>query len=137
YGSVFLISEPISPQEAKLTHRSSVQDLYTFIIADLKKANEVFPLLTYTTIPSTELGRANIWSSKSLLAKVHLTLDQKSEALILLNDVINNSGYGLLNSYADVFSISNEMNKEILFAVRYKGGGLGIGSPFANLFAPS
>jgi len=28
------------------------------------------------------------------------------------------------------------MNKEILFAVRYKAGGLGLGSPFQNLFAP-
>jgi hypothetical protein len=28
------------------------------------------------------------------------------------------------------------MNKEIIFAVRYKAGGLGLGSPFANTFAP-
>jgi hypothetical protein len=35
-----------------------------------------------------------------------------------------------------VFAINNEMNKEILFAVRYKAGGLGLGSPMANYFAP-
>jgi hypothetical protein len=29
------------------------------------------------------------------------------------------------------------MNSEILFAVRYKSGGLGMGNPLANLFAPS
>jgi len=136
YGSVFLISEPISPQQAKLMYRSPVQDIYNFIIADLKKANEVFPQGGFASIPSADLGRANVWASKALLAKVHLTLDQKPEAIILLTDVIENSGYGLLNSYADVFSISNEMNREIIFAVRYKGGGFGLGSPFANLFAP-
>lgn len=137
FGGVFLVDKPISPQEAKLMTRSSVNEIYDFILADLKKANEVFPHLTYSTIPQADLGRANIWSSKSLLAKVYLTLDKKSESLTLLNDVINNSGYGLASSYSDVFSISNEMNKEIIFAVRYKAGGLGLGSPFANLFAPT
>ncbi|ADY51205.1 RagB/SusD domain protein [Pseudopedobacter saltans DSM 12145] len=137
FGGVFLVDKPVSPQEAKLIQRSSVNDLYDFIVADLKKANEVFPHLTFATIPQADLGRANIWSSKSLLAKVYLTLGQKNESLILLNDVINNSGYGLVSSYSDVFSISNEMNKEIIFAIRYKAGGLGLGSPFANLFAPT
>ncbi len=137
YGSVFLISEPITPQQAKLMYRSSIQDIYNFIIADLKKANEVFPQGGFASITSADLGRANVWASKTLLAKVYLTLDRKPEAITLLNDVINNSGYGLVDSYADIFSISNEMNKEILFAVRYKGGGFGMGSPFANLFAPT
>jgi hypothetical protein len=58
----------------------------------------------------------------------------------LLTEVINNSGYGLLSgsttSYADVFSTTNEVNKEVMFAVRYKAGGLGLGSPWPNSFAP-
>jgi starch-binding outer membrane protein, SusD/RagB family len=31
---------------------------------------------------------------------------------------------------------NNEMNKEIIFAVRYLSGNIGLGSPFGNLFAP-
>jgi hypothetical protein len=53
-----------------------------------------------------------------------------------LSDIIANSGYGLVAAYADVFAINNEMNKEIMFAVRYKAGGIAQGSPFPNLFAP-
>ena len=71
-----------------------------------------------------------------MLAKVYLTLNRKTDAIPLLNDVITNSGYGLVATYGDVFSISNEMNKEILFAIRYKAGGIGLGSPFPNAFAP-
>jgi hypothetical protein len=71
-----------------------------------------------------------------LLAKVYLTLNRKAEAIPLLQDVISNSGYSLQGTYANVFSISNEMNSEILFAVRYKAGGLGLGSHFGNTFAP-
>lgn len=139
FGGTFLMDKPLTPQEAKLKDKSSIQDLYDFIIADLKKANEVFPNVAFTATAAADLGRANIWASKSLLAKVYLTLGgtYKSDALTLLNDVIDHSGYGLLTSYGDVFSITNEMNKEIIFAVRYKAGGLGIGSPFANLFAPT
>jgi hypothetical protein len=54
----------------------------------------------------------------------------------LLQDVITNSGYSLQSSYANVFSVTTEMNSEILFAVRFKAGGLGLGSDFANQFAP-
>lgn len=42
-----------------------------------------------------------------------------------------------MSKYEEVFDISNEMNKEILFAIRYTGGGLGLGSPFGNYFAPN
>ena len=83
------------------------------------------------------MGRANSWAARALLAKVYLTLNRKADALVLLNDVINNSGYSLLPNYAGVFSTLNEMNAEILFSVRYKSGKVGLGSPFANLFAPN
>src|SRR5690606_29173445 len=83
YGGVFLISEPVTPQQAKLMHRSSIQDIYNFIIADLKKANEVFPQGGFASIASADLGRANVWAAKALLAKVYLTLDRKPEAITL------------------------------------------------------
>jgi hypothetical protein len=63
-------------------------------------------------------------------------LNRKAEAIVLLNDVIANSGYGLQSTYANVFSITNEMNSEILFAVRFKSGGLGLGNALPNQFAP-
>ncbi|MBK0382350.1 RagB/SusD family nutrient uptake outer membrane protein [Pedobacter sp. SD-b] len=137
FGGVFLITEPLDPKVAKQINRSSVTDCYALITADLLKAKDLLSSSTFGSINTADLGRANAWAAKSLLAKVYLTLHKNSDALPLLNDVINNSGYGLLNSYADVFSINNEMNKEILFAVRYKAGGYGLGSPFANLFAPT
>lgn len=136
FGSVFLVTEPVDPKVAKQQPRSSIQELYNFIIADLSKANEVLPNTAFSGIPSADLGRANLWSAKALLAKVYLTLDQPNNALPLLNQIITSSGYGLLSSYGDVFSITNEMNREILFAVRYRAGGFNLGSPFANQFAP-
>jgi hypothetical protein len=136
FGGVFLVHEPLSPFDATSLNRESVAEIYKLIIADLNYAAANGTSLKYASIPATSLGRVNSWTAKAMLAKVYLTLNRKAEAIPLLNDVIANSGYGLAATYSDVFSISNEMNKEILFAIRYKAGGIGLGSPFPNAFAP-
>lgn len=136
FGGVFLIHEPLSPFDATSINRESVAEIYKLIVADLTYAIANGTSLKYASIPSTTLGRSNSWTAKALLAKVYLTLNKKSDAIPLLTDIITNSGYGLVANYSDVFSISNEMNREILFAIRYKAGGIGLGSPFPNYFAP-
>lgn len=135
YGGVFLIDEPISPVKAKEINRSSVADIYKFIVADLVYASANGSNAKYSAASAT-LGLANSWAAKAMLAKVYLNLNKKADAIPLLNDVLLNSGYGLETSYANVFSIENEMNKEILFAVRYKTGGLNLGNSIPNFFAP-
>jgi hypothetical protein len=136
FGGVMLIHEPVNPFDAIDINRSSASDIYKLIIADLQYAVANGSSVKYASIPVTTLGRTNAWTAKALLAKVYLTLNRKADAIPLLTDIIANSGYGLVSSYADVFSVNNEMNREILFAVRYKAGGIGQGSPFPNLFAP-
>ncbi len=136
YGDVFLVHEPITPDQAKQVNRSPTAEIYKLIIADLQNAATNGNTAKFNLITPAELGRANSWSAKALLAKVFLTLNRKTEAATLLQDVIANSGYALQATYANIFSITNEMNSEILFAIRYKSGGLGIGSPLPNLFAP-
>ena len=137
YGGVFLIDKPVTPDESKSINRSSVSEIYKLIIADLKNSIDSGDATTFSAMNINDLGRVNSFCGKALLAKVYLTLNMKTEATALLQDVISNSGYRLLSNYADVISINNEMNAEILFAVRYKSGKVGLGSPFANLFAPS
>ena len=136
YGGVFLVDKPITPVAAKLINRSSVADIYKLIIADLQNTITNGGKEKYASISAANLGRANSWCAKALLAKVYLNLNRKADAIVLLQDVIANSGYSLQTSYASVFSINNEMNSEMLFAVRYRAGGLGLGSPFPNMFAP-
>lgn len=144
FGGVFLVHEPITGAQAINMNRVSVNDIYKLIIADLQYAATNGLSLNYaafaTSNSGNNLGKVNAWTAKALLAKVYLTLNRKAEAIPLLNDVITNSGYGLITTgntpYADIFSVSNEMNKEIMFAVRYKAGGIGLGSPWPNAFAP-
>lgn len=136
YGGVFLVHEPITPQAAKTLNRTTEADIYKLIIGDLSSAATNLSAARFGSIPAANIGRASSWAAKGMLAKVYLTLNRKSDAIPLLQDVIANSGYSLQPVYANVFSITNEMNSEILFAVRYKAGGLGLGSHFGNTFAP-
>ena len=136
FGGVFLVYTPITPEQSKTMNRVTVAEMYKLIQADLKTASGWMNSLKFNQMVATDLGRATSWAAKGLLAKVYLTLGRKPEAIAQLQDVISNSGYSLQSNYANVFSVSNEMNAEIMFAVRYKAGGLGLGSIFANNFAP-
>jgi hypothetical protein len=135
YGPVFLVTERISGDEAKLKERSAIKDVYTLIVDDLTFSATNLPV----QINDANKGRVDQWAAITLLAKVHLTLGNLIEARELLLEVENTSvsGYELLTDYSSVFSINNEMNKEIIFAVRYKAGNIGLGSSFANDFAPA
>jgi starch-binding outer membrane protein, SusD/RagB family len=143
FGGVFLVQDVISPEQAREINRSGADDIYKFIQADLQLAAASMNTLKYNQVNTADMGRLTGWTAKGLLAKVYLTLNKKTEAIALLNDIKTNSGHALVtapgaagSAYGNVFSASNEVNAEIMFAVRYKGGGLGLGSPFANRFGP-
>lgn len=135
YGPVFLVTERISGDEAKAIGRSTVEKVYALITEDLEFASTELP----QKINGSEKGRVDRWGAKTLLAKVYLTQGNLNDARQLLLEVEDTSvsGYALLSDYSSVFSTDNEMNNEILFAVRYKSGNIGLGSLFANDFAPA
>lgn len=133
FGPVFITTENITPEESKTKDRSPVEDVYKVIIEDLKFASgEILPEVW----DDDNAGRVTRLAAKTLLAKVYLTLHQYDEAKKLLVEV-QSSGKHYLLPYEDVFSIQNELNAEIIFTIRYKAGGYGLGSPFANRFAPT
>jgi len=133
FGPVFIVTERISAEEARKYDRSSVEDVYDLILSDLTSAIQKLP----TEYSDAEKGRITSWAAKTLLAKVYMTQGKiDTETQSLLEDVYKNSGYRLMDTYESVFDINNEVNDEILFTIRYKSGGLGLGSIFGNRFAP-
>ena len=144
WGPVFKVTGKIDPEEARDMQRAPKEDIYELIESDLNAI--VDGNLLPETYEAADLGRADMKAAKALLAKYYMTVyqpgeDNYSKAKTLLEDVLNacgnpQSGADLV-PYDDVFSIANEMNDEIIFAVRYKAGNLGIGSPFTTLFGPT
>jgi starch-binding outer membrane protein, SusD/RagB family len=135
FGGVFAVHTPTTAAEAKTINRSSVADCYKLITADLTTAATYMGSLNFAKTATANRGKATSWAAKALLGKVYLTLNKKTEAITQLQDVITNSGHALQTTYANVFAITNELNSEILFAIRFKAGGLGLGTSFGNDFA--
>ena len=133
YGPVFIVDKRLDAVSALNYERSTVEDVYTFLTKDLQFAAEHLP----ASYPENEKGRLTSWAAKALLAKVRMTRGlYDTETRDLLNDIIEHGGFDLQPSYASVFDINNELNNEILFTIRYTSGGIGLGSPFGNWFAP-
>lgn len=125
--------------------RSSVEDVYTLVVNNLKSA--------ITDLPSTNGEFANKYMAEALLARVYLQQQKYTEALAAANNVITNGGYSLSSSLTaaynhdvdqpeDVFAIQittqtgdNQINN--LHASTQnggRGGDIAMGNGYFNLF---
>jgi hypothetical protein len=136
FGGVPLVTKVINnPQEGYSYGRESVENVYNQIITDLTDAEASLPY-EYT---GADIGRATKGAAMSLLGKVYLTQRRWQLAADKLEEVIDNvalTKYQILPTYAGVFGIANENNRESIFEVQFKKGATGEGSPFTNQFAP-
>lgn len=134
FGDVPLVDRPITAEESLKIPRTSSSTIFQFIEDDLTKAIGLLPE-TYAT---SELGRVRASAAKTLLAKVYIAQNKFSTAQTVLKDIITTSGYQLQPAIADVFSATKEMNKEVIFAIRYSKTLIGGGhSAWFNLSDPT
>ncbi|HEY6900710.1 MAG TPA: RagB/SusD family nutrient uptake outer membrane protein [Puia sp.] len=137
WGDIPLVTEEIpTVQDAYKYGRAKTVDVYARIITDLKEAAAFLPV-KYTA--PADIGRITRGAALGILGKVYLTMNNYTEAAATLGDFITTIApgtYSLQSSYANIFLTSNEMNSEIIAAVRYKKGGTNTGSLFDNYFGP-
>lgn len=134
FGDIPLVTQPIATIDDAYTYgRSPVADIYKQIVADLTDAEPNVPL-SYT---GTDIGRVTKGAVQTLLGEVYLTQKNYAGAVTELSQVVASNTYRLLPNYNDVFNPANQMNAEVIFAVLYKKGGIGEGSPFVNAFLPT
>lgn len=131
WGEVPLVTEQIGYNDAEQFKRKPVADIYALVIGDLQTAVSKLPAAR----PSAELGRITVATANAMLGKAYLTRKQYSEARPFIDAVAADPNYQLLPSYPDVFSLNNEMNREIIYAVRYKSGANGEGQAFTFDFS--
>lgn len=101
YGDLPLVSTT-EYSDAALIARSNTQQVYEFIIADLKEAEAALP--EDYAASGGERIRVNKWAAAALLAKAYLFNGNYPEAVAAAGRVINNSGlYGLERNLDSVF----------------------------------
>ncbi|WP_031527483.1 RagB/SusD family nutrient uptake outer membrane protein [Dyadobacter crusticola] len=109
-----ILRDGLSDEEATKLPRSSVKEVYDFVISDLLAAADLMTV-----------KKSNIYASKevayALLSKVYLFKGDNANALKYANLVIESGRYSLLSSsnYPSYFKVVPENNTETIFAVRH------------------
>jgi len=149
FGKVPVVDHPLTSAEANSIGRSSIADVYAFIIGDLQYAITNLPANYAGTFPNytaTDVGRATKYAAEAMLAKVYMTrsgptygiegpgmgLSEWSLALPLLQDIITNGGfvfnpavYSFPTPATGIFAYANKSpvgNKEAIFDVMFLTG---------------
>ena len=120
FGKVPIVKDEIN---SVITHipPNTEQEVFEFMVAEL---NLAIPNLDLTT---TSFGRVTQGAAKHLLSLIHLTRGYRTygssadftKAAQLAEEVISSGAYNMLPNFADVFSSTNQKNKEIIFSVQY------------------
>jgi len=92
---------------------SNRTDCWPNIEADLEFAVENLPP------EQNDVGRATSWVAKAVLARVHLFQQEYDQAKILLDDILNNGPFELVDNYHDNYRIATNNNKESIFEIQY------------------
>lgn len=150
------------PESEKIP-QSSPDDVYKFIVEDLKYAAENIPAGKFTDNSST-LGRISRYAAEGMLARVYLFYDgvynnndrktmpgdlTKEQALSYCEDVINSGKFSLEANYADLWRASSAMpstkeqglkdtykeaSNEILWVVKFNNDQTWSGNSNGNRF---
>ncbi|BBE16080.1 outer membrane protein [Aquipluma nitroreducens] len=92
--------------------RASIEEVNTLIEKDLTEALGDLPV----SVPKAEWGRATQGAAQALLCKLYMRTKDFAKAKDMAANVISGP-YTLQATYGDVFSLSNEENNEIIFAI--------------------
>ncbi|UOG76541.1 RagB/SusD family nutrient uptake outer membrane protein [Hymenobacter tibetensis] len=112
WGGVHFTTEETTSVQTT-ANRTPVETFYNQIFEDLNIAVANLPNTT------TEYGRVTKPAAEAFLAKMHLTRGQNKEAADLAEKVISGYNFALQARYADLWSMTNLENREVVWAVNY------------------
>ncbi len=130
YGAVPIYLHEVQNRDETYVGRSSVDEVYNLIIADLTEAGQK---LAAPAFPQS--GRATKGAAYTLLADVYLSKKAYAQAEGLLKQVVQ-MGYALLPSYASVYDLANKNSRESVFEIQYNASQQGQWSNFIYNFIP-
>ncbi|MFB9844937.1 RagB/SusD family nutrient uptake outer membrane protein [Mucilaginibacter ginsenosidivorans] len=100
-----------------LTPRSSQDDVFKQVVADMQQAEQL--LLSKTTLPSTDLGRATKGAAYGFEGAAQMWLGNYAGALTAFNNPELTNNYHLLPNFMDVHEFDHQNNDESLFEIQF------------------
>lgn len=142
FGDIVPLDHTIKSTEFQLP-RQGAEVTYALIANDLKFAADNLSNDNYSQKGNANYGRITKWAAEAYLARTFLFYTDyykkadlagvvtKAQATTYINDVVSNSGHGLVPDFANLWlaaSLENfvgEDNTEMVWAVRFNGSGKG------------
>lgn len=142
FGDIIPLDHTITSSEFQLP-RQAAEVTYALIAKDLKFAADNLGPENYSQRGNANYGRITKWAAEAYLARTFLFYTgyyakpdlagvvTKSEAITYINDVVSNSGHGLVPDFANLWlaasfaNFAGEDNTEMVWAVRFNGSGKG------------
>ncbi|MDQ8011013.1 MAG: RagB/SusD family nutrient uptake outer membrane protein [Flavobacterium nitrogenifigens] len=142
FGDIIPLDHTVTTSEFELP-RQAPEVTYALIASDLKFAADNLGPENYSQAGNANYGRITKWAAEAYLARTFLFYTgtygkadlagvvSKAEATAYINDVVNNSGHGLVADFANLWlaasfeNFAGEDNTEMVWAVRFNGSGKG------------
>ncbi|RYY54660.1 MAG: RagB/SusD family nutrient uptake outer membrane protein [Chitinophagaceae bacterium] len=122
WGDVPLLTNDITPEEAKTVTRTPRAEVLTFILAELDAAAAGLP--TNTQYAAVDRGRITRGAALALKARVLLYEGTRMAEVVsvceeLMSNQAANGTYSLYPDYTALFTPATEYNSEVMFDLQY------------------
>jgi hypothetical protein len=114
FGDVPLLLNPTSEQEFQPV-RDPKEDIVEQIYSDYEFAAQYLP----STWTGSDIGRVTKGAALGMLAKEYLFNEEWENAAAAAKEVMDNSSYGLVDNYLDLWTPGINNTKEGLFEIQY------------------
>jgi hypothetical protein len=104
-----------------LTPRSSQDEVFKQVVADMKMAEGL--LLSKTTLPAADLGRATKGAAYAYEGAAQMWLKDYAAALAAFNNPELTTNYHLLPNFMDVHEFDHQNNDESIFEIQFEVSG--------------
>src|SRR5450432_2280422 len=104
-----------------LTPRSTQDSVFGQVVSDMQQAEKL--LLSKTTLPVSELGRATKGAAYGYEGAAQMWLKNYTAALAAFNNPELTSNYHLLTNFITVGEYDHQNNDESLFEIQFNAGG--------------
>ncbi|MGE4586489.1 MAG: RagB/SusD family nutrient uptake outer membrane protein [Mangrovibacterium sp.] len=131
WGSVPLVTETMSIDEAYAKGRATTDQLYAQIIEDLQFCIQHLDQKTDVRA----VGVPAQGAAYALLGKVYLTMGDKAKAASSLMNIYG--AYQLTPDYADLWDLNQKNGVESIFEIQYLGGAENAPSTYWALYSPN